>query len=261
MRNRMREVLETKPHALGTFATLSDPNVVELIALAGFDYAIIECEHAALSLETVSNHFRAARARNLGILVRVPASDPGFLQRVIDIGAEGVLVPHVGSVQAAHAAVAAVRYPPQGHRGIAGAAPAADFGSHGFAALGELYEEINRSLVVTIMVEDRSAVEQIDDIARTPGLDAIHIGPSDLAASMGLIGTANHPELLTAIGKVTTACRSAGMRIGMPIENATYPRSGDELRRDGAALMTVGSDASYLLQALRDGAMKHGSGF
>jgi 4-hydroxy-2-oxoheptanedioate aldolase len=101
LRNRLRELIDEKASALGTFITLADPVAVELAGLAGFEFVVIECEHAGLSLETVQNHLRAARSRELGTLVRVPAGDHGFVQRVLDIGADGVLVPHIADAKAA----------------------------------------------------------------------------------------------------------------------------------------------------------------
>ena len=109
LRNRLRELLDHKPSALGTFITLGDSVSVDLAGVAGFEFVVIECEHAGLSLETVQNHLRAARARGLGTLVRVPAGDHGFVQRVLDIGAEGVLVPHISDAAAAARAVRAFR--------------------------------------------------------------------------------------------------------------------------------------------------------
>src|SRR5580692_12983341 len=129
-RNRLRELVDDKPSALGAFITLGDPAAVELAGLAGFDFVIIECEHAGLSLETVQNHLRAARARELGTLVRVPAGDDGFVQRVLDIGADGVLVPHISDSEAAAGAVSGVRFPPDGHRGMYPSSAAANFGAH-----------------------------------------------------------------------------------------------------------------------------------
>jgi 4-hydroxy-2-oxoheptanedioate aldolase len=250
MRNRLRELLATEPNVLGVFVTLRDPAVTELAALAGFDFVLIETEHAALGLETMEDHFRAARAHGIGTLVRVPSEEPKGILRVLDAGADGVLVPHVGSAEAARRAVEAVRYPPAGHRGMYAGSRAADFGAHGLAAQ-EVTERLNSETVLAVMVEDASGVAEIEDIAAVPGLDMIHIGPSDLSASLGRIGESEQPEITAAVERVRAACAANGITWGFPVGNGAYPLTAPELRERGAFMLTVGSEAGHLLQAFR----------
>src|SRR5437868_14166627 len=110
LRNRMRELLHGKADALGTFITSTDSTIVELAALAGFDFVVFECEHAAITLETLRNHLRAANGRGLATLVRVPAGDWGFIQRVLGLGADGLLVPDISSDSYARGAACAVLF-------------------------------------------------------------------------------------------------------------------------------------------------------
>ena len=248
----MRSLLLTRPFALGTFVTMTDPTVVELIALAGFDFVIVECEHAGLDFETVRKHLTSCRACGLGVLVRVPQDDPGFIQRVLDMGSEGVLIPHVGTAEAARRAAAAVRYPPVGHRGMAGAVRASNYGAHGLSGNRALADELNRTSVVAVMIEDATAVADIEEIVRVPGIDLIEIGPSDLAASMGLLEQPDHPDLAAAITRIMHASNQVGIKVGMPIQHSAYPRSFIELREDGVWLLTEANDASYLLRAMKD---------
>lgn len=247
----MRELLERSASALGTFITFTDPTLVELAALAGFDFVVIECEHGATGLETLRNHLRAARARNIGAIVRVPAGDTGFVQRVLDIGADGVLLPHVSDVAAARRAVSAVRYPPAGHRGMYPQAAAADFGVHGFSSVRELMDDLNQSTVLAIMIEDRSAVEQIGGIVEVPGVDVVVVGPSDLSASLGVAGLPNNQELSRAINLVFDACRAAAVRFGMPVEHGAFRKTANELRDSGAWFLASGSDATLVLAGWR----------
>jgi 4-hydroxy-2-oxoheptanedioate aldolase len=251
MRNRLRELLETEPSALGAFVTLRDPAVTELAALAGFDLVLIETEHAAIGLETMEDHLRAARAHGIGTLVRVPSDEAKGILRVLDSGADGVLVPHVGTAEAARRAVEAVRYPPLGHRGMYAGSRAADFGAHGLGGAAELTERLNRDTVVTVMVEDASGVAEVEDIAAVPGLDVIHIGPSDLSASLGRVGASEQPEITAALDRVRAACAANGIRWGFPVGNGAYPLTALELRERGAFLLTAGSEAAHLLQAFR----------
>jgi 4-hydroxy-2-oxoheptanedioate aldolase len=257
LRNRLRELLDETPRALGTFITLADPAAVELAGLAGFQFVIIECEHAGLGLETVQNHLRAARARGLGALVRVPAGDHGFVQRVLDIGAEGVLVPHISDARAAARAVSDVRFPPDGHRGMYPGSAAADFGEHGLQGVGELTQTLNRNTVLAVMIEEGSAVDQIDAIVATRGIDLVVVGPSDLSASLGVIGHPTDPRLAEAVGKIFKACREAGVKFGMPVEHGGYRLTAAELRDQGAWFLTGGSDSAFLLNAFKASVKAH----
>jgi len=257
LHNRLRELLEHRPSALGTFITLGDPVSVELAGLAGFEFVIIECEHAGLSLETVQNHLRAARARGLGTLVRAPAGDHGFVQRAVDIGAEGVLVPHISDAAAAARAVGAVRFPPDGHRGMYPASAAAEFGAHGLPGVRELTQALNRNIVLAVMIEEASAVDQIESIVATPGVDLVVVGPSDLSASLGVIGDPKDVRLASAVGRVFKACREAGVKFGMPVDHAGYKLSAAELREQGAWFLSAGSDSVLLLNAFRASVKSH----
>ncbi len=253
MRNRLRELMRTRESVLGPFVTLNDPAVVELAALAGFDFVVVELEHSGMSLETLQNHLRAAAALDIAAMVRVPSLDPKLILRVLDCGADGILVPHVGSAEDARLLVAAVRYPPLGHRGMSGGARSALYGAHGLGSVRELTQRLNEETVLAVMVEDAGAVAAIDSIVATRGIDLVHVGPSDLSASFDLLGTRDDPKLVAAVERVREACGKAGMKLGMPVEHGAYPRSAQTLRDEGAWLLTCGADAGYLLQAFRGG--------
>jgi 2-keto-3-deoxy-L-rhamnonate aldolase RhmA len=249
IRNRMRELLATQSSAAGAFITMSDPVAVELAAVAGFEFVVLECEHGAMSLETVQGHLRAARARNVGAIVRVPAEDWGFVQRVLDIGADGILVPHIVDRERAKRAVEAVRYPPAGRRGMYPASAAANFSAHGLGGVKQLTEWLNANTVLGIMMEEPDAIVNIARIL--DGIDLVVVGPSDLSAALDVIGAPADPRLAAAIDSVFAACRTAGVKFGMPIEHAAYSRSAAELRKAGAWFLSSGSDASVLLQGFR----------
>src|SRR5690242_6197564 len=148
MRNRMRELLETRSSAAGAFITRNDGTSVELPAVAGFGFVVLECENAGMSLETVQEHLRAARARDIGAIVRVPAEDWGFVQRVLDIGADGILVPHIVDRERARRAIDAVRYPPVGTRGMSPASAAANYSAHGLGGIAQLTDWLNANTVL-----------------------------------------------------------------------------------------------------------------
>jgi len=256
IRNRLRELMNTRPSVVGPFVTMTDSAIVELVGLAGFEVVMIELEHAAINLETLQNHLRAAAAHGLGVLVRVPSHDPKLILRVLDAGADGVLVPHVGSAEVAREVASAVRYPPLGHRGMGGGARSAQYGAHGLSGVRELTEWLNANTVLAVMIEDATAVDSIEEIIRVPGIDIVHVGPSDLSASMGLVGTSEDPRLVAAVERVQAATLAAGIRLGMPVEHGAYGRTAQQLREQGAWLLTCGSEAAFLLRALRAAAEK-----
>jgi len=251
MKNRLRTLLTASRPACGAFVTLRDPAVLEIVALAGFDFAMIDLEHTSISLESLEDLLRAAQAHDLGVLVRVPDVDPKFILRVLDIGTEGILIPHVRGVETVQTAVSAVRYPPIGHRGFYGAARAADYSAHGLGTNRELAQELNKSVVLGILLEDQEAIAEADTIVATPGIDFVIVGPADLSASLGLLDTKKHPSIGAAIERVRDAARRSGVALCLPVEHATYPLTAAEATKMGAQLMLAGLDRGLLLGGFR----------
>ena len=137
------------------------------------------------------------------------------------------------------------------------ASAAADFGAHGLAGVRELTQALNRSTVLAVMIEEATAVEQIDDIVAIAGIDLVIVGPSDLSASLGVVGDPKDPTLAAAVGRIFDACRAAGVKFGMPVEHGAYRLSAAELRSQGAWFLSVGSDAVFLLNAYRAAVKAH----
>lgn len=259
-RNRMRELLETDALLVGAFITMNDPTAVDIAALSGHDFILVDSEHAGLSLETIGNHVRAARARDLGIMIRVPEGDYGYIQRALDVGVEGVEVPHVKDAADARRAVAAVRFPPEGRRGMFTKGVAAEFGAHGYSTVGELTAAINADIVCNPIIEDVEGVDNIDEILAVPGLDFISVGPGDLSGSLGVPGQTDHPAVRAAIERVLAACREAN--VPAHTTAAAAPASADEIRAAGLRVLTSASDAMNLLVGMRADvlAARRGSG-
>src|ERR1700680_2012187 len=137
MRNRLRELFNSRESVLGPYVTLTDPSCVEIVGLAGFDLAVIELEHSSICLETLPNLFRAAGARELAVMVRVPSQDDILIRRVLDAGAEGILVPHVSTPDTVRELVKAVHYPPLGQRSMSSNARSTLYGAHGLSGARE----------------------------------------------------------------------------------------------------------------------------
>ncbi|HZU59866.1 MAG TPA: aldolase/citrate lyase family protein [Solirubrobacteraceae bacterium] len=251
LRNRMRELLSASRPALGAWTNLSDPAVVEIMGAAGLDYTFIDMEHNGLDMEGLKNHLRAARAYGLGNLVRVSAADPKLILRVLDCGAEGILAPHCASPEDARRVVAAVRYPPEGERGYTNAGRGQEYGLHGLGSATDMARELNRLVVCGLYLEDIQAVEQIDEIVSTPGVDFCQIGPGDLSASMGLIGTRNHPDVVAAVARIRDACLAAGVAVGMTVEHHSCSLSYAELCESGYRALICGSDSGMIASGFK----------
>jgi 4-hydroxy-2-oxoheptanedioate aldolase len=172
-------------------------------------------------------------AERVGItpIVRTPGFDPAFILRLLDMGVQGIQVPHISDARAARAAVQAVRYAPLGDRGMAGASRASDFGK---ISLAEHMAQSNREITLAVMIEDLPAVEQIDAIASTEGIDIVAVGPSDMSRALGVSGVADHPKLLAVVERVGEAVRKGGVaRLALPMNHPALPRTAAQLRALG----------------------------
>jgi 2-keto-3-deoxy-L-rhamnonate aldolase RhmA len=206
--------------------TISTPSV-ELAAQAadmGFDFLWIEMEHSPITLETVRNMILATRGARAMPFVRVPVVDLWTAKRVMDMGALGVIFPFVSTPESAQIAASACKYPPIGLRGSG-----AGLATFRWPAPGGYYDFADQNIVVVTNIEDTVALENIDAIAATPGIDVLFIGTSDLSFSLGLRGEQNHPLLLEAIRQVVAAARKHGKAVGRPlVEAARYKQFLDE---------------------------------
>src|SRR5271155_3523422 len=232
--NRVKRILREGGLALGTHVGgIPDPQIVEIIGLAGFDAAFIDMEHTSFDLHDVQAMVMAAERVGITPIVRTPGFDPAFVLRLLDMGVQGVQVPHVGSAEMARAAVRAVRYPPQGERGMAAGSRAAEYGR---IPLVEHMAQSNREILLACMIEDMAAVERIDEIAAVEGVDLLAVGPSDLSRSLGISSEPDHPRLVAAIGRVREAVKRgpAGARLALPLNHASFPRNAAQLRALGA---------------------------
>src|SRR5499426_1230019 len=160
--NRVKRILSEGGLALGTHVSgIADPQIVEIIGLAGFDAAFIDMEHTSYDLHDVQLAVMAAERVGVTPIVRTPGFDPAFILRLLDMGVQGIQVPHISDARAAREAVKAVRYAPLGDRGMAGASRASEFGK---TSVRDHMEQSNREITLAVMVEDLPAVEDIDAI-------------------------------------------------------------------------------------------------
>jgi 2-keto-3-deoxy-L-rhamnonate aldolase RhmA len=224
--------------AIGTWTSLSDPASAETAASAGFDFVVIDTEHSPLGLETVTDCVRAAENGGAETVVRTPWNDPVRIKRLLDIGPSGLLVPMVDTAEEAETAVEAMRYPPEGIRGVAGAR-ATGYGRN----FEEYVTEGHRDVTLIPQLETETAVENADAIAAVEGVDALFVGPADLSASLGIVGQFDHPDLHDAIGTVLSAGESADVPVGtLGVDRDAI----DALGTLDFDYLIAGTDASHL---------------
>ncbi len=247
-RSPLKARLAAGEPVMGTLAFLSSPDVIEVLAVAGFDYVIIDLEHSATNPETALHMVRAAQVRGMSPLVRVRDNEEKLILQALEIGAEGIVVPFVQSAADVRRAAAAIRFAPEGVRGTCTAARAALYGTLRRQFL-EHTRQTNGEIVLIGLIEDMQGVRSIDEIlACDPGLDAVLVGRSDLSASAGRMGEWNSPEVLDAAQQVIAAVGrqkravQAGMVLGMTEDTARWTEAG-------CRLIAYGTDIDLLMHA------------
>ncbi|HVF93967.1 MAG TPA: aldolase/citrate lyase family protein [Sphingomonas sp.] len=223
---------------VGTFLKTPSSILVEVLASCGLDLLCLDAEHAPFDRGDLDACIFAGRACGLPIIVRTPTSAPEHILNALDCGADGVLLPHIRSPEEAAAAVAAATYRPGG-RGYAGSSRAARYG---LAPMAEHRATSAERVVVIAQIEDVEAVEQVDAIAATPGLDALFVGRIDLTVALDA-ASPDAPEVIAAVERVIAAGRAAGVPVGMFV-----PRNADVAawRSKGARLFLQGSDHGFV---------------
>src|SRR5438552_2885023 len=232
-----KAIREGRPQ-VGLWCSSCSNVTAEVIAGAGFDWILIDTEHGPNELPMVLSQLQAMAGGTAAAVVRPAWNDLVLIKRLLDVDAQNLLVPYVQTVEEARAAVAAVRYPPQGRRGVAVLHRANRFGR-----VKNYFARANEEIGVLVQIETRQALQNIEAIAAVEGVDGLFIGPSDLAAALGHLGENNHPEVRSAIEDALKRIRKAGKAPGIlaPIEaDARHWLS------HGCVVLAVGSDAGVL---------------
>lgn len=240
--NHLRSVIAAGEPALGVWLQLGEPSIAEIASLAGYDFLILDNEHGPASLEGTVHSMRAAQAGRSTVMVRVPGQDPDYLKRVLDAGAEAVMVPMVETAGQARAVVAACRYPPAGRRGYS----APTVRASGYGADPDYAARANDTLFVCVQIESDTAAGNAAEIAAVDGVDLVFIGVADLSGSIGLLGQPGRPEVDAQIRRAEAGVRSAGKPLG------TIPRPGHsmlDLAGEGYQLLAGVADAGALRAA------------
>jgi len=232
--------LKNNKLTLGSWITLGDTAVAEIMSNSGFDWLTIDMEHSVITLEKAQELIRVIELSGVVPLVRVGENSPTIIKRVMDAGAHGVIVPMVNSREEAEQAVASVKYPPAGKRGV-GLARAQDYGL-GF----EKYKKwAKANSIVVVQIEHIDAINNLEEILNTKGVDASIIGPYDLSASMGHPGEFERSDVKNAIAKYIKVCR----RLKKPAGFHVIPPSAKDLRKkmkQGFSFLAFSLDTLFL---------------
>ena len=238
-----RERLAGSDRALiGMWACSGSPLLAEIAAGSGLDWLLIDMEHSANTLESTLLQLQVVAAYPITPVVRVPSNDTVAIKQVLDLGAQNLIVPMVSSAEEARAAVSATRYPPEGVRGVGSALAR----SARWNRVDGYLRDSARHTSVTVQIETTAGVDAAAEIAAVEGVDAVFVGPSDLSASMGLLGQQTHPEVVSAVERVFAAVTAAGKPVGV---NAFDPSAADAYVTAGADFVAVGADVALLARA------------
>ncbi|MFC3455345.1 HpcH/HpaI aldolase family protein [Amycolatopsis speibonae] len=244
-----REQLGTRP-LIGMWVTSGSPVVAEICAGSGLDWLLLDTEHTPTGLETVQSLLQTIAAYPITPMVRAPSGDVVALKQLLDLGAQNLLVPMVDSAEEAEAVVRAVRYPPRGVRGVGSALSRSARWNRVEGYLTNADEHTS----LFVQIESTAGVAAAAAIAAVDGVDGVFVGPSDLAASMGLLGQQTHPDVTAAVVGTFEAVRAQGKPVGV---NAFDPAQAQRYLDAGASFVLVGADVTLLAQGSEALARRH----
>lgn len=241
----LRARMERGETVYGVFLNSGSPVLAEVIGLAGFDFVLIDSEHGPTGPVENQAIIQAAEYRGTVPLVRVPNSAGDTILKMLDVGAHGILVPRVNTPQEAARAARAARYYPEGSRGVA-STRAADYG---FTPLTEYFGRANRRNLVAVQCEDVACLPHLDEIAATPGVDVLFVGPYDLSSSMGTPGKVAYPSIKDTVDAVLAAARRHGKQAGIFTKDPQEARFYADL---GFRLVIVSTDIQRFAASCRE---------
>ena len=236
--NEFKRGLAHGAQQLGLWCSLPGGYVTEAVAGAGFDWLLLDTEHSPGDPLTVLSQLQATAAYPVSAVVRPASNDTVLIKRFLDLGAQTLLIPYVQNAHEAEQAVAAMRYPPDGLRGVSGVTRATRFGRITSYAK-RAYDE----LCLLVQIETREALDQLEAIAAVPGVDGVFIGPADLAASFGHVGEPGHPDVKNAVESAIHRILACKKPAGILTPDGAFAKRCIEL---GTTFTAVGVDAAIL---------------
>jgi 4-hydroxy-2-oxoheptanedioate aldolase len=236
--NHFKRAIKAGRVQIGLWSCLSSHITVEVLAGAGFDWLVLDCEHSPNDMPMVLSQLQAASEGTAHIVVRPPWNDAVRIKGFLDAGVQTFLIPYVQNEEEARLAVAATRYPPRGVRGFAGATRASRFGR-----IKDYHARCEEEICVLVQIETRTALANLEAIARVEGVDGVFIGPGDLSADMGHLANIPHPEVQAAVADAVARIKAAGNIPGILLVDETLAHRAIEL---GCLFTAVGADIGIL---------------
>ncbi len=240
-RNTFTHAIAAGEKQIGIWVTLADGHAAEVVAHAGFDWAVVDMEHTPGDYQNVLSQLQAFSGTATTALVRPEWNDTVAIKRILDLGAEGLVIPMIQSVQEAQKAVAATRYPPHGVRGVSGATRATKFGR-----VTDYVQNVSRETTVILQLETAQAISQAAEIGAVVGVSGIFFGPADIAADIGHLGNTMHPDVWALIRPAAQKLIAMGVPVGTLVLD---PDFAAELLNEGFTFVAGGIDADLLARA------------
>ncbi len=244
----LRERFSRGDKLTGIIDFIGAPMVIEILASAGIDFVIIDMEHCPMDMDRLAHLIRAADAAGIAPLVRVPDVEPGLIKRVLNLDVAGLVIPH-GTRASCEALVRAARYAPDGERGACPIVRATGYWPGDWNAYAQ---KANREIMLLPLIEDAGAIEDIEAIAATPGIDGLFVGPYDLSVSVGAPGADfDHPAMTKALDRVAVACRRNAKVLVTTVGDRQERDYSRRLVERGVQGLVFATDALVLLQACK----------
>jgi len=246
----LKQKLKKNELTIGSWIMMSDPMSAEVMALAGFEWLVIDIEHTSIDLHTTENLIRTIQSKNIEALVRVSKNEEVIIKRVLDMGADGIIVPMVCTKEDATQAVNYAKYPPIGTRGV-GLFRASGYGT----AFDEYKKRVEEELVIIAQIEHIDGVNNIDEILKVEGIDGTIIGPYDLSGSLGYPGEFERDDVKTSVQKVLDKCKAKNIPSGFHVVD-TDPVKLVEKIAQGCTFLAYGIDYFFMRDAAINGMKK-----
>lgn len=236
----LKHKLKNRELSIGSWLTIPNQAVIEILSTAGFEWLAIDMEHSPISIETIMNLIGHIQGNGMQALVRVSKNEEVPIKRVLDAGADGVIVPMIKNKEEAIAAVNYVKYPPIGKRGV-GLNRAQKYGT----AFGTYQEWVEDSAVVIAQIEHIDAVNNLEEIFSVPGIDGIIVGPYDLSASMGYPGEYDRQDVKEALEKVDTIAKKLSKPLGFHVIDSDHSKTVEKINK-GYSFLAFSIDFFFL---------------
>ncbi len=243
-KNPFKDALAKGERQIGCWMSFADGQIAEIMGTCGFDWLVIDGEHAPNDIRSIRDQLIALTASPSHPVVRVPVGETWMIKQVLDAGAQTVLVPIVESADQARELVRACHYPPKGVRGVGATAARATM----FGSISEYIQTADQEVCLLVQVENRAGIDALDEILQVEGIDGVFIGPADLSTDMGHQGNSAHPEVRAAIADAITRIKAAGIAPGILGVSEEATQAYLDM---GAQFLAVGIDVLVLAQNAR----------